>query len=300
MSVALCTITGGITRLIGGDISTSQFTNREVVFVPNVVTGTLIPIDGNLSRLDPVVAQLDSNGLLSHNGTPGVQLLANDPANPYQVALQWTVRPAASWPLGNTSFKPWTFIAPNVGESVTLESLARVPRLIYQGYVYGPPGPSVDQVVYNGSTGNIEFSVKGNTVGVLALSVLLTAISAGAPGALDTLKELADALGDDANFATTVTNALSSKLNLVQAAKNPDLLVTGAIAVDGNDLTTSAAVVWPDGSPGTFTVTSRDVNGAVLAYNITYGSPVTKTFTQPTITRNANGAATNIPAIVVS
>jgi hypothetical protein len=38
----------------------------------------------------------------------------------------------------------------------------------------------------------------------------------------------------------------------------------------------------------------------VLAYNITYGSPVTKTFTQPTITRNTAGAATNVPQIVVS
>lgn len=34
-----------------------------------------------------------------------------------------------------------------------------------------------------------------------------------APGALDTLKELADALGNDANFAATVTTALAGKLN---------------------------------------------------------------------------------------
>jgi hypothetical protein len=33
-----------------------------------------------------------------------------------------------------------------------------------------------------------------------------------APGAMDTLNELAAALGDDPNFATTVTNALASKL----------------------------------------------------------------------------------------
>ena len=35
----------------------------------------------------------------------------------------------------------------------------------------------------------------------------------GAPGALDTLNELAAALGDDENFATTVTNALALKAN---------------------------------------------------------------------------------------
>ena len=111
-----------------------------------------------------------------------------------------------------------------------------------------------------------------------------------------TVKDIIPTLGASAAAARDAVGALG----LVQAAKNPDLLVTGAITVDGNDLVTSAAVVWPDGSPGTLTITSRDSNGAVLAYNITYGSPVTKTFTQPAITRNANGAATNVPAIVVS
>ena len=35
---------------------------------------------------------------------------------------------------------------------------------------------------------------------------------ASAPGTLDTLNELAAALGDDANFSTTVTNSLALKL----------------------------------------------------------------------------------------
>ena len=112
----------------------------------------------------------------------------------------------------------------------------------------------------------------------------------------------ASAVGDavfTAGDAAAARDAVGA-LGLVQAAKNPDLLITGAVTVDGSDLVTSAAVVWPDGSPGTLTITSRDSNGAVLAYNITYGSPVTKTFTQPTITRNGSGAATNVPAIVVS
>jgi hypothetical protein len=36
---------------------------------------------------------------------------------------------------------------------------------------------------------------------------------AGAPGALDTLDELAAALGDDSNFATTVTNSIAGKVS---------------------------------------------------------------------------------------
>jgi hypothetical protein len=89
-------------------------------------------------------------------------------------------------------------------------------------------------------------------------------------------------------------------VGLIQAAKNPDLLIAGAVTLDGSDQVTSAAVLWPDGTPGTLTITSRHTTGAVTGYTITYGSPVTKTFTQPTITRNANGAATNVPQIVVS
>lgn len=42
----------------------------------------------------------------------------------------------------------------------------------------------------------------------------ITALIAAAPGALDTLNELAAALGNDANFATTMTNALAAKAPL--------------------------------------------------------------------------------------
>lgn len=38
----------------------------------------------------------------------------------------------------------------------------------------------------------------------------------GAPGALDTFKELADALGGDANFAATIVNGLATKLTIAQ------------------------------------------------------------------------------------
>ncbi len=39
-------------------------------------------------------------------------------------------------------------------------------------------------------------------------------ITSGAPAALDTLDELANALGDDANFAATVTAALGNRLRI--------------------------------------------------------------------------------------
>jgi hypothetical protein len=48
-----------------------------------------------------------------------------------------------------------------------------------------------------------------------AASNAAAAIIDAAPGALDTLNELAAALGDDANFATTVTNSISGKADAV-------------------------------------------------------------------------------------
>lgn len=41
----------------------------------------------------------------------------------------------------------------------------------------------------------------------------IAAVISGAPGALDTLKELADALGGDPNFANTIVNGLAGKAN---------------------------------------------------------------------------------------
>ena len=52
-----------------------------------------------------------------------------------------------------------------------------------------------------------------------------------APGALDTLNELAAAIGDDANFSTTITNSIAAKLPLAGGT------MTGAIAMGNSKIT---------------------------------------------------------------
>lgn len=86
------------------------------------------------------------------------------------------------------------------------------------------------------------------------------------------------------------------------AARLPDALIVGAITRDSNGAPTAAAVIWPDGSPGNYTADalSSAFPGAVDSYHITYGSPVTKTYTQPTVTRDSSGAPITVPAIVES
>lgn len=70
----------------------------------------------------------------------------------------------------------------------------------------------------------------------------IEALVAAAPGALDTLNELAAALDDDPNFATTVTNALAAKLDKSGGVLtgNTTLKTTGS-AVFGIDATDAAA-----------------------------------------------------------
>ena len=107
-------------------------------------------------------------------------------------------------------------------------------------------------------------------------------------------------------FAEAAETAAASTVGTAaykQFARNPDTLIAGAVTRDSNGAATSAPVVWPDGTPGTYTalVLSSAFPGAVDSYKITYGSPVTLTFTQPTVTRDStSGAVTLCPAIGVS
>jgi hypothetical protein len=59
----------------------------------------------------------------------------------------------------------------------------------------------------------------------------LTDLIGGAPGALDTLNELATALANDASYSTTITTALAGKLALAGGT------MTGAIAMGNNKIT---------------------------------------------------------------
>ena len=61
-----------------------------------------------------------------------------------------------------------------------------------------------------------------------------------APGALDTLNELAAAINDDANFATTITNSIATKLPLAGGT------MTGDITLGANKITSTATPATAD------------------------------------------------------
>jgi len=68
--------------------------------------------------------------------------------------------------------------------------------------------------------------------------------------------------------------------------------------VDGN--VTSASVKWPDDAVGTLTMTDWDATHETWnGYNITHSTSA-KTVTQPAVTRNAEGAITVKPALIIA
>jgi len=105
-----------------------------------------------------------------------------------------------------------------------------------------------------------------------------------APAVLDTLKEIADALGNDANFATTITTALATKLNITTAASTYLALadtderiqdVAGGM-VSGNIEPTGLSVTYDDPTGKlNFDITTADLPGFAEATQDVVGGMVT-------------------------
>lgn len=105
---------------------------------------------------------------------------------------------------------------------------------------------------------------------------IVASITDSAPATMDTLNELAAALGDDANFATTVTNSLAGKANL-----------TGA--------TFTGAVVFPSGAndPGTNTVGELFFNTSDGVFKFNDGSGWKKVSAVVALLNSVSGTITS-------
>lgn len=123
-------------------------------------------------------------------------------------------------------------------------------------------------------------------------------LAAGEPGFETDTKVLK--FGDGVTAWLSLSVALSGTYaGDAELAALLDPLIVGVITRDANGAATSAGVVWPDGTAGVYTATtvSTAFPGAVDAYTVTK-PPLT--YTQSAVTRDANGAVTNRPAITVA
>ena len=107
-----------------------------------------------------------------------------------------------------------------------------------------------NDAIAEAATGEVDLSAYATTSYV---DGKVAGIVESAPDALNTLNELAAALGDDPNFATTIANDIGSKVPSTRTINNK--------ALSGNiSLTASDVGAVP---------TTRTVNGKALSANIT-------------------------------
>lgn len=275
------TVTGTLLDLLGNvtgsellptALGSGRLERPKVVFTPNVQPDHFVLFEDDIHRVGPVTADISTDGSLNRQGEL-VRLLANDPDLSIE-GLQWRV--------DITGMKSFWFDAPTDGGTINLGTVAPVAFTQAQGITAGPPGDPVDDVQAT-VDGDLQFYVQGNPVGdpvpipgatwaglpdkptVIAagadaaaartaidaaspaeVQAAVTALVNGAPGALDTLNELAAALGDDANFSTTVTNAIAAKYTKPGTGiPKTDL----AAAVQTSLSKADAAAVEPTGTP---------------------------------------------------
>ena len=107
-----------------------------------------------------------------------------------------------------------------------------------------------------------------------------------APGTLDTLNELAAALGDDPNFSTTITTSIATKLPLAGGT------MTGAIAMGTNKITgLGDPTANQDAATKTYVDTQRDTRlalaGGTMTGAINMGSNLITNVTDPSSAQDA-------------
>ena len=121
----------------------------------------------------------------------------------------------------------------------------------------------------------------------------VSGLVASAPGALNTLNELAAAIGDDANFSTTITNSIASKLDSALATQLIDSAYVQARTTAGTD--SAATISLINNTVNAFKTISVAGQDNVVADT----SSDTLTFTagsNMTITTNAGGDAITFTA----
>jgi hypothetical protein len=110
----------------------------------------------------------------------------------------------------------------------------------------------------------------------------ITDLIGGAPGALDTLNELAAALANDSSYSTTITTALATKLPLAGGT------MTGAIAMGTNKITgLGTPTVSTDASTKAYVDTMLPLAGGTMSGAIAMGSNKITGLGTPTVNTDA-------------
>jgi hypothetical protein len=159
----------------------------------------------NLDALtDVAISAVAVGHILRHNGTSFVNVLGT---SHFDAAGAAAAAQAASQPLDTdlTSIAALTTTA--YGRTfLTLANQAALMALISSA---SETAPGIVELATNAET--VAGTDTTRAVTAAGVSAAINQLVAGAPGLLNTLDELAAALGDDPNFATSVTSSLAGK-----------------------------------------------------------------------------------------
>lgn len=179
----------------------------------NGVAWQIIGID--LTADYPVI----TNGTISDSAVPATVARVESPTFTGSVALPQTT---SIGEVTHTEIQNLNGTTSSIQSQIDLKAPKDSP--VFTTSVSLPANTSVGDVsatelgYLNGVTGNIQTQIDGKTTASYVDNAVATAVANvidASPATLDTLNELAAALGDDPNFATTITNALAAKLNVV-------------------------------------------------------------------------------------
>jgi len=207
-------------------------------------------MSGNLtvSKTDPLIRLYDSN-----TGTGTFPAIEFDTANNQGVAIEFNEfdgeLPVSGYGLvvkessTNTQFPSSGTLSFNVLGDIYAgaTSLGSLNKVFHDGY-----HPNADDAdTLDGQHGSYYTGYTDTAIANLVDS---------SPATLDTLNELAAALGDDANFSTTITDSIATKLPLAGGTLTGDLLIDSTdaeINLKAGVTGTSAALNWTFNTAGT-------------------------------------------------
>jgi hypothetical protein len=201
---------------VGGDISSAVSTAIDALDTDDIEEGSTNLYFTNQRALDATASAYDVAGAAS---------TAQAAAESYADGLAVNYDPAGSASTAETNANTYT--------DTSLQS-------------YTPTG-DLDVTV-----GGYGYLKSADLSGYATESYVGTAVSNavdglvdGAPGLLDTLNEIAAAINDDENYATTITTALAGKQGTLTAGDNISIVsdtisVTGLDAADISDFSTAA------------------------------------------------------------
>lgn len=183
--------------------------------------------------------------------------------------------------------------------SITLVSAGGVPvDASFAQFYKGDPGdlsPAGQAAASAAVSAAGAASTSANSANTSATSAAASATSAGTSA-----QNAASSASSAAASAGQAANAAAYELQTWGNAEAFDEFTV--LTEDANGVTLTANIKWPDGTSGVFTTDAVDATYPVInAWHATYLGAVTRTVTQPTVTRRpSDGKVTYKPRVTLS